>query len=404
MPTLSHVFTSTSTCPDCWSPLNDSATYSVATNSYIAGGGGGFEMFEALPGERLGLSFDAVVDYLSATSPYSVDADRIIQQPSLIEIEVGIVCETDEAGGTESPRAREECDHIHHLIDRLNDKTDGFFDELLVNAVIHTAEAQIGCVSTPPKGPSAIAELQAALPNMIAVVGSICSNDVADISNVAFRAQAHWAGIVISGSSTAPSLADEVAYPLVARLATSERFVGNASALLAKLFSWSRVAVIHDDSQWATEGARAFIAAHLSRPGASATDIINEGDGVTQGFSVAAFDSDTEDEAIVRAVEVLRRLEEFDCRVVYMVPSPHMRTTVHLHITTRTRTRMYTTWQVRVVHMVAQPAGPDGIWHSAGGAAAHPAPPLLRELHIRPGARRRLRVDLGLAVGGGLPA
>ena len=39
---------------------------------------------------------------------------------------------------------REACDHAHHAVALLNDKTDGLYDELLPNAVIILEERHVG--------------------------------------------------------------------------------------------------------------------------------------------------------------------------------------------------------------------------------------------------------------------
>ena len=176
---------------------------------------------------------------------------------------------------------REECDHFHHTLDLINDKTDGFLDDLLPNTVLRAEEARIGCVDS--LGPSAVAQLQAALPNMIGVIGHICSNDVADIANAAFRdgtgAGGHdhrshdhgtashgtaFHGIVISSSSTAPSLADRAAYKVAPRVVGGVRRPRLGAARGA--VGVERVAVV-DDSLRASEGMTAFVAEHEARAG-----------------------------------------------------------------------------------------------------------------------------------------
>lgn len=304
-----------------WTLLNDTATYTVATYAYLLDGGDDYTMFRGVKATSLGITTQAVMAAYLASSegPYQTSSlDRIRQQPDLVIIELGVACSTHRAGSSVVPlkSAREECDHVHHVIDRINDKTDGFLDELLPNARIVTAEVMIGCVETPPLGPTAVAALQAALPNMLAIVGPLCSDDVKDITNVEFRATSGFEAIVLSGVSSAPSIGNEAAYPNVARLTSSE---SAASASLVALFGWQRVAVIHDDSVWATEAAHAFIKQHTGRKGGSTADIVNAGDEISQGFAVAEFDNETID-----IVGLLRRLEELDAKVVYMVAQPRV--------------------------------------------------------------------------------
>ena len=308
-------------------------------------------MLVDLPGEMLGITgSDATAQYLSAwqagqlagASAVTIGAYamRTVQQPDLIVIELGFVCKTNRAGnGLGLPVMagdREECDHFHHTLDLINDKTDGFLDDLLPNTVLRAEEARIGCVDS--LGPSAVAQLQAALPNMIGVIGHICSNDVADIANAAFRdgtgAGGHdhrshdhgtashgtaFHGIVISSSSTAPSLADRAAYPKVARLASSEVYVGRGSALLAERWAWKRVAVVHDDSLWASEGAAAFVAEHEARAG---VPILNgDVDGTMRGFAVDGFTK-------AAAKAMLQSLERLDAKIVYIVAQPQLQSLI----------------------------------------------------------------------------
>ena len=96
--------------------------------------------------------------------------------------------------------------------------------QLLPNVRLTVDEIKIGCVDN--LGPTAVRELQAKLPYMLAALGPICSNDVRDISNSTFRAeQPQFRQLVISGSSTAPSLASKtIVYPYLAHLTTSELY------------------------------------------------------------------------------------------------------------------------------------------------------------------------------------
>jgi hypothetical protein len=55
---------------------------------------------------------------------------RIVQAEDLTQLRVGIAC-----GWSPGQRTRrEQCDHVFHTIERLNDKTDGFYDDLLPGA------------------------------------------------------------------------------------------------------------------------------------------------------------------------------------------------------------------------------------------------------------------------------
>ena len=55
-------------------------------------------------------------------------------------LQLGVLCNSDE-----SASLREECDHILHAIEVINDKADGVLDGLLPNRTIVTATRFIGC-------------------------------------------------------------------------------------------------------------------------------------------------------------------------------------------------------------------------------------------------------------------
>ena len=95
--------------------------------------------------------------------------------------------------------SREQCDHVRHMVDRNNDKTDGFLDSLLPGVEIQTAEAHVGCVNN--LSTSAVTTLAAALPNMVAAIGPVCSTDIIDISNSAFRASTPFDAVLLSSGS-----------------------------------------------------------------------------------------------------------------------------------------------------------------------------------------------------------
>lgn len=312
----------------CWSALNETATYTLVVNQYIAVGGDEYSMLANLPGAKLGINeADATATYLSAWQGAGAEAleigsysMRIVQQPDLIVIELGLACKTHKVNTEGLPVLsgdREECDHFHLMVELINDKSDGFMDDLLPNSYIHTEEARIGCVES--LGLAAVKDLASLLPNMLAVIGPICSNDVRDISGTQGRSLANFDGLVISSSSTAPSLDDEDAYPKVARLSTSEVFIGRGSSLLAERWAWKRVAVVHDDSIWASEGAQAFIDEHEERSGIR---VLNGAiDQVTRGFAVEGF---TEE----HAKQMLVLLDSMDAKIVYVVAQPRIQSII----------------------------------------------------------------------------
>merc|ERR1719271_620159 len=98
-----------------------------------------------------------------------------------------------------------------------------------------------------------------------AVLGGHCSSNLESFSGAAYRDSLGLSRAVhISGSSTAPSLANASAYPHVVRLSSNEALVGYGLAQLCNRFEWGRVFVVNDDSMWASEAATGFTSAHAS--------------------------------------------------------------------------------------------------------------------------------------------
>ena len=316
--------------------LNDTQIYRLASNEYLRGGGDGYGVLSGVAYQRHGSTqAETVASFINsrcrACSPFTghgvgCEADcappadwagHIVQQPDIINVQIGLLCKTGAIGTANVLAAeRELCDHMQNVIGLINDKNDGFLDNLLPNTHIEFAEAKIGCVDGLYE--SAVAQVQAALPQMLFAIGPICSTDTMAITQPSFRDQFTFHPVVISASSTAPSVQDESVYTNVARLATNENFVGQGSALLAARYNWKRIAVVSDDSSWAVEAAQAFVNAHVTSEDPSRV-IINMGDTVTQGISTSAFDDESID---VEAI--LRRLQSLDAHVVYLVTQPRI--------------------------------------------------------------------------------
>ena len=162
------------------------------------------------------------------------------------------MCENVTAGKS----LREECDHVLHTVDRLNDKTDGWFDELLPDHTIITATRSVGCVEE--KARSGWLALEESLPGFTAVIGPACSDDVADVAEAEWRTLTGSRAVVISPMSTAPKLGNETAYPNLARTVGTDEHRARAFVELCVTYGWDRVALLHDDSIWGSGGAAAF--------------------------------------------------------------------------------------------------------------------------------------------------
>ena len=114
--------------------LKDSLTYTVATNSFLAGNGDGFsfEPVGTITGHGVTIA-DAVADYLGEVAPSADSAlsvsvgERTVQLADRVRLQLGLFCAFEQGRVSE----RETCDHVHHAVAAINDKTDGFLDHLL---------------------------------------------------------------------------------------------------------------------------------------------------------------------------------------------------------------------------------------------------------------------------------
>lgn len=214
-----------------------------------------------------------------------------------------------------------QCDHFHHAVGLINDKTDGFLDELLPSVTLRVAEAVTGCGEG--RASTALAELRATLPQMVAIVGPACSSDVGQLSQPGFRADANFSTPLLSYASTATTLSNETSYTNVARLATNEAHIGAGNALVAQLYAWRRIAVLAEDSEWGRSAASNFIAAHTSREGGRPEDILNRDDPSTLAFDPLDFDPSVDGETQLQAARrLLERLDARRARIVYLVATP----------------------------------------------------------------------------------
>ena len=227
-------------------------------------------MFAQLPLTHHGVSqADATALYIATPAPTAASplqlppVHRARQQPDTLILQLGIFCVAEPAGTTTALTKRQECDHAHHMADLINDKTDGFLDDLLPHALIMVNESHQGCVQGLVQ--PALTQLSSSLPNMIATIGPSCSNDVAEIAHSDYRSNAsanpsvtHPRYVILSPSSTAPSLANETHYPNVVRLSTNELQIGRGNTAVSQLYSWRKVAILHDSSLWARETALSF--------------------------------------------------------------------------------------------------------------------------------------------------
>ena len=241
----------------------------------------------------------------SSSTSY-VAADGSSKAPELASasniLPLGVLCEEAES---DTGFAREGCDHVLHTVDRINDKTDGWYDNILPNHTIVTATRSVGCVEG--RAQSGWLELEESLPGFTAVIGPICSNDVADVAGLAWRNSTGNRAVVLGTASTAPMLGDDAEYPNLARALSTDKRLAEGLVDLCASLKWDRVAILHDDTVWAAGSAAAFQASF-------------HGEGLRGGvvsFSLSAFRNGS-----VHARELLSRLEEASARVIFIATQP----------------------------------------------------------------------------------
>ena len=258
-------------------PLNDTATLTLVTNSYLAGGASGMfdqHMAQARTGQLEPVALGTYLAKYSAEPPGLAPTQqrRITQLPSIVIVELGLLCAVAVAplNGTSSAQQaqqrvrREECDHVHHAVALLNDKSDGFMDDVLTEAHLVLSESPVGCDEG--GAPAGLTQLRASGARMAAVIGPACDHDVAAVASSAVRvtrlnetADESGDELFISPSSTASALGDEAAFPLLARLASPQARVVKGAHRLAQQLNWQSVAVLHDDSPWGEDAAATFV-------------------------------------------------------------------------------------------------------------------------------------------------
>ena len=167
-----------------------------------------------------------------------LDFTRLIRTEDVNTIHLGLLCGA--RGEAPNPAEHEECDHAKMMIDLLNNKTDGFLDNLLPYSRFNVTEYFVGCVNN-----NTIAGFESLMSqDPVAFLGPTCSTDVAEISQSSFREDRDFRGVIVSPSSTAPSIANDTAYPNVARLSTSENRIQIGLREIALEFGWQKVGIV----------------------------------------------------------------------------------------------------------------------------------------------------------------
>jgi len=195
-------------------------------------------------------------------------------------------------------------------VQAINDKQDGFLDELLPGVKIRVATQLSGCVEGLAK--PAVAQLFKQLPNMSAVIGPPCSNDVGDVS--AWMQANNKAAAVISPESSAPQLDDEAKFPNVARYVTNGHVFQTGMVELMMHYGWKRIGVLNDESVWSQGVKDSFVSQLMGR--CPTCSITNEGNTTLQTVAFRDGNRTVRDSL---AEDLLRLLDTAGTRIAYVI-------------------------------------------------------------------------------------
>ena len=95
-----------------------------------------------------------------------------------LQVEVGSLCATGNHSLTVDHGLREECDHVNFAIELLNNKTDGFLDDLLPDVQLSNVMLPGDCPASDTERTmqGIYAELRSTMPNLTVVFGGGCSD------------------------------------------------------------------------------------------------------------------------------------------------------------------------------------------------------------------------------------
>ena len=220
--------------------------------------------------------------------------------------------------GVQCPKAdinmRELCDQYAFVATLINNKTDGFLDDLTPTIEL-TAEAIEGCGD----GSGALAAsdtLRLAHGRNLTAVLQGCSNEVMAASSRARReAVGPPRSVIISPYSSSATAANETEYANVARIIATTDNTAEAAAALCAHHGWSRVAILSDQSSWAQDSMRFFEQRLLAR----SPDAHFLLDSVQRNFSRSVCEQgDDKTLALART----GRLEEAEASIITVFSSP----------------------------------------------------------------------------------
>ena len=167
---------------------------------------------------------------------------------------LGLLCWSGpHAQGIAKPSHREACDHVHFAVAMINDKSDGFLDDLLPSDTIEVVEVD----DTQTGALTAFQAIQASanVSNLPVVIGSWLSGGVKELANPTARASTTGRTVFVSPSSTLGGLSDRTQFPNVVRLTPNDNVHSKMRSVLLGKLEWSRVAIVYEtgtvNSPWA---------------------------------------------------------------------------------------------------------------------------------------------------------
>ena len=240
-------------------------------------------------------------------------------------LQVGLTCATTDHTASTDPGLREECDHMRFLLSIINNKTDGFMDGVLPGVELVTHDG--GCCDCPSENVSTVmrniyANIRTAMPNLTAILGGHCSGALMSMTSASYReALGERPHLFLSGSSTAPSIANNSEFPNVIRTVSDEVAIAEAVAAFAwEHNGWRRVGVVStSDSVWSIESADAFERIWKQRGG----EVLRAPSSIVQRSVCAAADSDQPNSAArVAARTLIDHFVSVGARVLFMPINP----------------------------------------------------------------------------------
>ena len=305
--------------------LIDTNEYNVALPSSIAAG----LLKASSKTTPLGVSqYDAVVDYLLEAQG-NIDSEQRIAQAADVQIlNVAVLCATNELA------RREHCDHLLFTIDRINDKTDGYLDDVLPHVRIVPYAKETRCAEEDTALEDFIELATSEMPSPVSAVFMTCSGDVKRIADPTTRD--HFKSItgqqsdyvVVATASSLASLEDDQKYPYLARLATSDAVKTSIVAKVVRLYKWSRIAVIYDDTDWAVGSAESLALAFRNDDESPVTllgdgvcvpsdcILVAEDDGEVIGIPMSRLALDGDPESVMN--DVMDEIEAKDARIIFI--------------------------------------------------------------------------------------